>query len=363
MQETERLSAPARRATMNDVAAHAGVSLKTVSRVVNGDAAVIEETRARVQRSIAELGFRRNDSARQLRTGRTAGIGLILEDVSDPFYSTLTRAVEQVAAAHDCLLFTGSCDDDPDQEQKLALALCARRVDGLLMIPAAADHAYLAPELAAGLPAVFIDRPPVNLAADMILTDNAGGAASGINHLIDFGHRRIGYLGDTPEIHTAAQRLQGYRSAMAGNGLPVDERWISMGRLDEEQLRAELLRLLTGPDRVTALFTGNNRMTVAVLRQLARLPMAPAGVAQPCAGPGADDSGLIVRPALVGFDDFELADLVVPGVTVVAQDPAGLGRMAAELLFDRLAGLADPPRRLILPTTVIPRGSGEIPPQ
>jgi LacI family transcriptional regulator len=281
--------------------------------------------------------------------------------VSDPFYSTLTRAVEQVAAAHDCLLFTGSCDDDPDQEQKLALALCARRVDGLLMIPAAADHAYLAPELAAGLPTVFIDRPPVNLATDMILTDNAGGAASGINHLIQYGHRRIGYLGDTPEIHTAAQRLQGYRSAMAASRLPVDERWISMGRLDEAQLRAELLRLLTGPDRVTALFTGNNRMTVAVLRQLARLPMAPAGVGA-LAGTGGPDE-LIVRPALVGFDDFELADLVVPGVSVVAQDPAGLGRTAAELLFDRLAGLAEPPRRLILPTTVIPRGSGEIRPQ
>jgi LacI family transcriptional regulator len=366
MQEAERLSAPTRRATMNDVAAHAGVSLKTVSRVVNGDSAVIEDTRTRVQRSIEQLGFRRNDSARQLRTGRTAGIGLILEDVADPFYSTLTRAVEQVAAAHDCLLFTGSCDDDPGQEQKLALALCARRVDGLLIVPAAADHAYLAPELAAGLPAVFIDRPPVNLAADMVLTDNEGGAAGGIAHLIQVGHQRIGYLGDTPEIHTAAERLKGYRSAMADHGLPVDERWISMGRLDEEQLRAELVRLLTGPDRVTALFTGNNRLTVAVLRELAHLPVHGdlGGVPAVRAGAGSTSHGeLTVRPALVGFDDFELADLVVPGVTVVAQDPAGLGRMAAELLFERLAGLPDPPRRLILPTTVIPRGSGEIPPK
>jgi len=340
--EAERVSARSRRATMNDVAAHAGVSLKTVSRVVNGDAAVIEDTRAKVQRSIVELGFRRNDSARQLRTGRTSGIGLILEDVADPFYSTLTRAVEQVAAANGCLLFTGSCDDDPGQEQKLALALCARRVDGLLIVPAAADHTYLAPELAAGLPAVFIDRPPVNLAADVVLTDNVGGARSGIAHLIKGGHRRIGYLGDTPSIFTAAQRLEGYRSAMAEHGLPVDEEWILMGRPDEAQLRAELVRLLTGPDRVTALFTGNNRLTVAVLRELARTTEAP-----------------FARPALVGFDDFELADLVVPGITVVAQDPAGLGRVAAELLFDRLAGLTAPPRRLTLPTSIIARGSGE----
>ncbi|HEV2635109.1 MAG TPA: LacI family DNA-binding transcriptional regulator [Actinocrinis sp.] len=364
------MSAPTRRATMNDVAAHAGVSLKTVSRVVNGDAAVIEETRTRVQRSIEQLGFRRNDSARQLRTGRTAGIGLILEDVADPFYSTLTRAVEQVATAHDCLLFTGSCDDDPGQEQKLALALCARRVDGLLIVPAAADHAYLAPELAAGLPAVFIDRPPVNLAADMVLTDNAGGAVSGISHLIQAGHQRIGYLGDTPTIHTAAERLTGYRAAMAAHGLPIDERWVSMGRLDQEQLRAELVRLLTGPDRVTALFTGNNRLTVSVLRELAHLPVgdgmaAAVATAAAAAGNGsrAGHAALTTWPALVGFDDFELADLVVPGVTVVAQDPAGLGRMAAELLFDRLAGLSDPPRRLILPTTLIARGSGEVAPR
>ncbi len=344
------MSARTRRATMNDVAAHAGVSLKTVSRVVNGDAAVIEDTRAKVQRSIAELGFRRNDSARQLRTGRTSGIGLILEDVADPFYSTLTRAVEQVAAAHGCLLFTGSCDDDPGQEQKLALALCARRVDGLLIVPAAADHTYLAPELEAGLPAVFLDRPPINLSADVVLTDNVGGARSGIAHLIGSGHRRIGYLGDTPSIFTAAQRLEGYRSAMAEHGLPVDERWILMGRPDEAQLRGDLERLLTGPDRVTALFTGNNRLTVAVLRELARtgapLTRAPSD-----------------RPALVGFDDFELADLVVPGITVVAQDPAGLGRVAAELLFDRLAGLTAPPRRLTLPTSIIARGSGETPPR
>jgi LacI family transcriptional regulator len=339
----------ARRATMNDVAAQAGVSLKTVSRVVNGDSAVVEQTRVKVQFAIDALGFRRNDSARQLRTGRTSGIGLILEDVADPFYSTVTRAVEQVAAEHGCLLFTGSCDDDPRLEQKLALALCARRVDGLLIVPAAADHAYLAPEMAAGLPAVFVDRPPVNLAADVVMTDNVGGVRAGIDHLVAAGHRRIGYLGDTPSIYTAHQRLLGFRSAMAEHGLPVEDRWIAMGRFDPARLRAELERLLAGPDRVTALFTGNNRLTVGVVRELAHLPVLAA------APPGA-------RPALVGFDDFELADLVVPAVTVVAQDPAGLGRAAARLLFERLDGLADPPRRLILPTKLIVRGSGETAP-
>jgi LacI family transcriptional regulator len=330
------------RATMNDVAARAGVSLKTVSRVVNGEAGVLPETTERVVRAIAELGFRRNDSARQLRTGRTAGIGLILEDVADPFYSVLTRAVEQVVRANDCLLFTGSCDDDPGREQELALALCARRVDGLVVVPAATDHAYLAPELSAGLPVVFVDRPPINLAADAVLTDNAGGVRAGVSHLVAGGHRRIGYLGDAPVIFTAQERLGAYRRTMAEAGLPIEPAWVAMGRAGQDDVRASLDRMLGGPTPITALFTGNNRLTVAVLRELA---------------------GRAGRPALVGFDDFELADLMEPGVTVVAQDPAGLGRVAATLLFERLAGLRDAPRRVVLPTALIPRGSGEVPPR
>ena len=330
------------RATMNDVAARAGVSLKTVSRVVNGEPGVLPATAERVARAIADLGFRRNDSARQLRTGRAAGIGLILEDVADPFYSVLTRAVEQVVRGNDCLLLTGSCDDDPDREQELALALCERRVDGLVIVPSATDHSYLAHEMSAGVPVVFVDRPPINLAADVVLADNVGGVRSGVQHLLERGHRRIAYLGDDPSIFTARERLTGYRSALAAAGVPVDERLIVMGRPEQPAVRAALDRLLAQPDAATALFTGNNRLTTAVLRELA---------------------GRVERPALVGFDDFELADLIVPGLTVVAQDPAGLGRVAATLLFDRLAGLSDAPRRVVLPCVVIPRGSGEAPPR
>jgi LacI family transcriptional regulator len=329
------------RATMNDVAAHAGVSLKTVSRVVNSEPGVLPSTAERVSRAIAELGFRRNDSARQLRTGRAAGIGLILEDVADPFYSVLTRAVEQVVRAHHCLLLTGSCDDDPGREQELALALCSRRVDGLVIVPAATDHSYLRHEISAGVPVVFADRPPINLAADAVLADNFGGARSGVTHLIQRGHRRIGYLGDDPSIYTARERLNGYRRALADAGIEADERLIQMGRADPPAVRAAVDRMLAAPGAATALFCGNNRLTTAVLRFLA---------------------GRVERPALVGFDDLELADLITPGLTVVAQDPAGLGRVAATLLFDRLAGLTVAPRRIVLPTTLVPRGSGETPP-
>lgn len=329
------------RPTMKDVAARAGVGLKTVSRVVNGEPGVTPETEARVRSAIDALGFRRNDSARILRKGRTASIGLVLEDLADPFYSPLSRAVEEVARANGSLLFAGSSAEVPEREQELALALCARRVDGLVIVPASDDHRYLEPEMAAGIATVFVDRPAGKIDADVVLTDNAGGAREAVAHLIAHGHRRIAFIGDRPHIHTAGERLRGYREAMADAGLPVAPDWVSMGPTTPDHVRAELARLLGGTEPVTAIFSGNNRVTVTAVRVLAEH----------------------VRPvALVGFDDFELADLLRPGVTVIAQDPARLGRTAAELLFRRLDGVSEAPRRVELPGTLIARGSGEIPP-
>lgn len=329
------------RPTMNDVAAYAGVGLKTVSRVVNGEPGVRPDTARRVQAAIEQLGFRRNDSARLLRKGQTASIGLILEDTGDPFYSGLARAVENVARSHGSLLFIGSSDEDPARERELALALCARRVDGLVIVPAAEDHTYLIPEITAGTAMVFADRPARRIEADAVLSDNAGGARQGVAHLIAAGHQRIGFIGDSPHIYTAMQRLRGYREAMSQAGLRVAESWVAMARPDAGSIRESLRRMLGGQAPVTALFCGNNRISVHVLRELG--------------GPAA-------RPALVGFDDFELAEVLQPGVTVVAQDVSELGRTAAELLLRRIAGEAGPAQRIELPGRLITRGSGELPP-
>ena len=293
------------RPTMKDVATRAGVALKTVSRVVNDEPGVTPETASRVRNAINELGFRRNDSARLLRKGQTASIGLIMEDIGDPFYSALSRAVEDVAHWNGSLLFTGSSDEDPQREQELVLALCARRVDGLIVIPASGDHRYLLPEIAAGVASVFVDRPAGMIEADAILADNVGGARAGVTHLIRQGHRRIAFIGDAPAIYTARQRHQGYRDAMAEAGLDVDPSWVSMAKPAPDGIRGALAGMLAGPSPVTALFCGNNRTTILALREIAH-----AGR----------------RLALVGFDDFELADLLTPGVTVVAQNPAEMGR-------------------------------------
>ncbi|MGW1839670.1 LacI family DNA-binding transcriptional regulator [Streptomyces sp. NPDC002067] len=331
------------RPTMKDVAARAGVGLKTVSRVVNGEPGVTPDTERRVQEAITALGFRRNDSARILRKGRTASIGLVLEDLADPFYGPLSRAVEEVARHHGALLINGSSAEDPAREQELVLALCARRVDGLVVIPAGDDHRYLAPEIAAGVATVFVDRPAGRIEADAVLSDSFGGSRDAVAHLIAHGHRRIGFIGDQPRIHTAKERLRGYRTAMAAAGLPVDGAWVSLGTTGPERVHHAARAMLDAPEPVTALFAGNNRVTVTLVRVL-RQRTAPV--------------------ALVGFDDFELADLVSPAVTVVAQDAARMGRTAAGLLFRRLEGADEPPRREEIPTRLIARGSGEIrPPQ
>lgn len=327
------------RPTMKDVAARAGVGLKTVSRVVNGEPGVTPDTERRVQEAIEALGFRRNDSARVLRKGRTASIGLVLEDLADPFYGPLSRAVEEVARAHGALLINGSSAEDPDREQELVLALCARRVDGLIVIPAGHDHRYLEPEIKAGVATVFVDRPAGRIDADVVLSDSFGGAREGVAHLIAHGHRRIGFIGDQPRIHTAVERLRGYRAAMEDAGLPVDERWVALGSTDPARVTAATEEMLSGPEPVTAVFAGNNRVTVTAVRLLA---------------------GRDTPVALVGFDDIELADLL--GITVIAQDAAALGRTAAERLFRRLDGVSEAPARVELTTRLLARGSGEVPP-
>jgi LacI family transcriptional regulator len=324
-----------RRATMSDVARLAGVSIKTVSRVVNAEPGVHAETAERVLAAIERLGFRRNIGALNLRRGSSTGtIGLVLEDVANPFYSGITRAAEEVARRHGRQVLTGSSDEDPDRERELSLEFCARRVDGLIVIPAGTRHGYLVPEIASGTPVVFVDRPAGDVVADTVLVDNVAGAAAAVTHLANHGHRRIAFLGDAPSIFTATERLSGFREGCARAGLPYDERMVAMGPHTPATVAAALAR--TG---ATAVITGNNRITVLTLRVLA---------------------GSANKPALVGFDDFELADLLDPPVSVVSLDPAELGKAAAELLFARLDGDREPPRRIVLPIRLTPRGSGEV---
>ncbi|MFE5332849.1 LacI family DNA-binding transcriptional regulator [Embleya sp. NPDC056575] len=329
------------RSTMKDVAALAGVGIKTVSRVINGEPNVSAVKRQAVWAAVAETGFRRNDSAAQLRSGHTSSIGLVLEDAADPFSSALTRSIQDIAHQHGTVLFSASSAEDPDKERDLVLALCARRVDGLIVVPASGSHTYLLPEIEAGMVCVFVDRPPGDIEADTVLVDNVGGARTGVGHLVRHGHRRIAFIGDRLEIFTARERVRGYREALTEAGIDVDPRLVYNGPPYGEELRAWLRAMLGGADPATAVFCGNSRFTVETVREIRRSP---------------------VQPALVGFDDFELADMLTPAVTVVAQDPSGLGQAAARLLFRRLAGDPTPVQHVHMRTRLILRGSGEVGP-
>jgi LacI family transcriptional regulator len=320
------------RPTMKDVASRAGVALKTVSRVVNGEPGVTPETTKRVLGAIEELGFRRNESARLLRTGRTATLGFIADSYADPDLTAVFRGFEEVAGEHGFLLYAGSTGGEPSREERLALAMCARRIDGLVIVPAPGEHGYLVPEIEAGVAAVFALRPPALVSADTVLVDERGGARAAVAHLIAYGHRRIGYLGD-PAGYRSRQFAHGYAEAMTAAGLAADQPWAALTPRDLAEPAA---------CPVTAVLCGSREHTALALRAL-------AGAGQR-------------RVAVIGFGDLELADLVSPGVTVIGYDPAQLGRTAGELLVRRVAGEQGPPRRVELPARLTPRGSAEFAP-
>jgi LacI family transcriptional regulator len=321
---------------MKDVASRAGVALKTVSRVVNGEPGVTPATTSRVLGAIEDLGFRRNESARLLRTGQTATLGFIAEDAADPDQAALYRGLEEVAAERGFLVYSGSTDRDPAREERLALALCARRVDGMVIVPAPGDHRYLLTEIQAGVAAVFALRPPNALGdtalGDAVVIDERGGAKAAVAHLIAHGHRRIGLAGGDPDGYRSRWLMLGYTEAMAAAGLPVDEGWLTLAPGD------------LASARVTAVLCGSRAHTARALHVLAA-------------------TGQARRVAVIGFGDLELADLVPPGITVVSYDPVRIGRTAGELLVRRLAGDDAPPRLVELPARLIPRGSAEFPPE
>ena len=331
------------RPTMKDVARSAGVSLKTVSRVVNGEPGVAGATAERVHDAVAQMSFRRNDIASSLRHKlTTSSIGLVTEDLVNPFYATLARAVGEVARRHGFIVLSGSSDESEEREREILTAFLGRRVDGLIVVPTGASHAFLEPERAAGVQIVFVDRPAIGVSADTFLIDNAAGVLAGVSHLVQHGHRRIGYLGDEPAIYTAAERMRGFRQAEVTFGLESHGDLVRQGLHDAAVAEEWALSMLGHSNPPTALFAGNNLITAGVLRALRRHGGS--------------------RVDLVGFDDFDLADLVNPPVTVIAQDAEALGRRAAERLFARLAGDVGPTVTEVLPTRLIVRGSGEVKP-
>ncbi|QGZ51592.1 MULTISPECIES: LacI family DNA-binding transcriptional regulator [Streptomyces] len=333
-----------RRPTLADVAARVGVTPKTVSRVLNEDGPVSEATRAKVLAVVEELGFRPNLMARNMRVGaRDSTVGLVVPDMGNPFFGTVAGGVEDAVRDRGLTLLMGSSGEREPLEHALITTFLARRISGLLVVPAAgSDHRFLRRERESGLPVVFVDRPGAGLAADAVVSANEEGARVGVAHLIAHGHRRIAFVGDRPAtLYTRKTRQRGYRSALEAAGIGHDPALVVTAH-DPYAAGVAVRRLLALADPPTAVFAANNFASLGVVPALAEA--------------GRRDV------ALVGFDDLPLAAVLEPGLTVVAQDPAAIGRAAAELVLARLGGDRSRAVTRTVPVTLVRRGSGELPP-
>ena len=337
-------SASRTRATIRDVAALAGVGTKTVSRVINDEANVSPQTRARVERAVKALNFKPNQGAGALRRGdrKTLTLGLLLDAVDNPFSAFINRAVETVAYGRDTAVLAASSDNDPDRERVMIDAFTRRRVDGLILNTVTEDQGYLHAEREQGTPLVFVDRPPNGLLADAVITNNYEAAMEATQHLINHGHRHIAHLGEEPATTTIRGRRRGFSDAMVQAGMAETAHEVN-GLRSEQEAYAAVHGLLQLDHPPTALFTSHHLVTLGTIRAL-------------------HDLQLQERIAMIGFDDLVLADLVRPAITVMAQAPTRLGTLAAERIFARLDGDTSAVETTVVPAKLIARGSGEIPP-
>jgi LacI family transcriptional regulator len=333
-------------ATMADVARSAGVSVATVSHVLNDTRPVLPHTRQAVLDAVEELGYTPNTLARSLVTARTRSIGLAVSAISNPYFTEILQGVEAAALEAGYSLLIADPHDDPEHERKVVQLLHERRVDGMIVAPSAQPRGLLAYLSRHGVPAVLLDRlvdaPDAqgDPRFDQVCADNAEPMSRLVTHLAGLGHRRIGLVAGLPGLSTTSERIMGYRSGLAFAGLSYDERLLVHGDSESagaEQATADLLSLGAPP---TALVTGNNAMTIGALRALRALGVSvPDGMALCC------------------FDDFTWADLFSPRLTAVAQPSKEIGARAVRVLLERLAEPDRPARTVRLPCTFVHRTS------
>ncbi|WP_353651347.1 LacI family DNA-binding transcriptional regulator [Nakamurella sp. A5-74] len=322
---------------MRDVAALAGVSGKTVSRVINDEAYVSDDVRARVLEAVAALGYIPNMVSQAFRSGRDRAIGIVVPDLSDPFFAAVVQAAAGAAADAGLAVLVSTAGDDPAREQQVVESLIRRRLSGLLLASVADDHRYLRASIDE-MPVVFVDRPACSLTADSVMEDDRGGAVAATGLLIDHGHRRIAAVGADRTVPTIERRWAGYQVALENAGVPVDADLLHLTSRPADTLPGFLDAVLDGVDPITAVFVLDSATAMHVVAQLHQRRRTDL--------------------AVVSFGDFPMAALLQPSVTAVDQAPDTLGRTATERLLVRL----DRPRArlrraVVLPVTLIERQS------
>ncbi len=328
-----------KRPTLNDVAAEAGVSAKSVSRVINGASNISPGLRDRVEAAVEKLNYVPNTLARTLKVGTGDTIGVVIDTISDPFFAAVMSAVETTALDAGLGTVFGSTGFDPDRERRQIERMAMQQVRALILAPVARSHDYLR-RFAAGLRIVMIDRAAEIGTYDTVRVDDRGVSRDAIEHLVRHGHRRIAFVGADQTISTARDRFAGYEDVLAEHRIELDDGRCCLEPATEAEAVDVLERLMAVPDPPTAVFTANPR----------------AGSRMAYALHTTGRAGL----AFISFGDFPLSGLLRPAVTYVDHDPWAIGRVAMRRVLEGLGGDPGPPRDIFVDTVLVPRGSGEI---
>ena len=327
---------------MNDVAKRAGVSPATVSRVLNGTVNVSEPTRRKVLKAVRELGYQPNRLASALVTKKTRALGLLLPDVSNPFFAEVVRAVEREAARRGYSVFVCNTDDRPEAEARYLSDLRQRGVDGIVAAPSLIDASPMERAVADRYPVCFIARDVPTLAVTCVKVDDFQGGYLAARHLIELGHRRIAMVSEPHSVPSAPDRIEGFRKALAECGLAA--RVVSTGATSI-QAGVEIAEELLGPERPTGIFCGNDMLAIGVLHRLRREGIdAPRDV------------------SIVGFDGTVLASVVDPPLTTVVQPIGQMARAAVEAVVAVIDGTQEGTRRVVFqPELRVGRSTGPAP--
>lgn len=329
-----------KRPTQRDIAELAGVSITTVSHVVNGTRPVAPETRAAVLDAIQRTGYTGDVIARSLVTGGTRTIGVAISLLANPYFAVLMQTIEREAAAVGYTVLLSDTHDTVETEQEVVRALRARRVEGLLLTPVPGDGRVVGELVSLGMPTVLIDRLATRGDVDQVGAENIQSTSALTEHLAALGHRRIGLISGTPGLATSEERLLGYRLGLGRAGLPWNPGLVACGHSDSARGADAFAALLDQPHPATAVVVTNDAMMVGVLHEARR-------------------RGIRVGEdvAVVGYDDTEWADLVDPPLTTMAQPITDIGRHAVRLLLARIGDPDRPPETLRLPPTLRHRAS------
>jgi LacI family transcriptional regulator len=327
-------------ATIADVARKAGVSVSTVSHVLNGTRRVAPSTARAVQAAIESFSYRPNIMARSLKAASTRSVGIAISSISNPYFSDIICAIETECARLGMVVFLSDTEDDPARELEVVQALHQRRVDGVILAPSPdPERRALAYLRETRLPCVLVDRMP-DPAFDQVGVNNREAMRKLVERVAALGHRRIGYVGGNPGFETTLERIAGYRDCLASAGVAIDERLLVTGNATTDSAKQAAERLLDLAAPPTALVGGNNLATIGIMKAVHK-------------------RGLRVPQDLtiVGFDDFEWADCFEPRLTLVAQPCVEIGRRAAFLLMERIAAPHGARRSILLDAEIVERES------